>query len=62
MGPSFDLMKDGSNVLMGLDQPTQSTLHALRTILPFQNLFYLRQAFDAIEKNAGQNLPAKRGE
>jgi hypothetical protein len=47
---------------MGLDQPTQSTLHSLRTLLPFQNLFWLRQAFDAIEKTRAKNLPAKRGE
>lgn len=58
-GPTLDLAERGGNVLMGIDQPTQSTLHQFRTMLPFQNLFYLRQALDWIEKQSG--LPERRG-
>lgn len=57
-GPSFDMADRGAQIVMGLDQPTQSTLHALRTLVPFQNMFYLRQAFDVIERNSG--LPEER--
>ena len=44
--------------LGGLDEPTQSTLHAARKLVPYQNLFYLRWLFTQIEESAG--LPERR--
>lgn len=58
LGPTFDLLEKANGVISGVDDPTRSTLHAFRQILPFQNLFFLRQAFDAIE--AAANLPERR--
>lgn len=49
-GPSFDAADQSLKVLTQLDSPTQGTVHAIRTLLPFQNLFWLRQAFDQVEK------------
>jgi hypothetical protein len=49
LGPSFDALGTGAEVVTGLDEPTESTVHQLRTLLPFQNVFYLRQLFDMVE-------------
>ena len=63
-GPSFDLAERVSGVVMGLDDPTQSTLHQARTLTAYQNVFYIRWLFDQVEKAAGEtlNLPEKRGQ
>ena len=58
LGPTFDLLEKAGGVLAGIDDPTRSTLHAFRQILPFQNVFFLRQALDAIEASIG--LPERR--
>jgi hypothetical protein len=57
-GPSFDFASRAGGVILNLDQPTQSTQHKLRTLLPFQNLWYLRQILDQIEQSTG--LPERR--
>lgn len=62
LGPSFDLLEKANSVIVGLDDPTQSTLHSLRLMTPLQNLFFLRRAFDAIESAVGSNLPERRGQ
>lgn len=58
LGPSFDLIDKAAGVIAGLDDPTKHTLHLARQMLPFQNLFYLRQLLDQIEQSAG--LPERR--
>ena len=58
MGPSFDAMLKAGGVFVNLDDPTQSTLHKFRQLLPFQNLFYFRRALDQLEGAAG--LPERR--
>lgn len=60
MGPSMDLLEKAFNVAVGVDEPTKSTLHSIRQMLPFQNLFYFRQILDAVEQAAGTNLPERR--
>lgn len=62
LGPSFDFGQSAAQVVGGLKEPTQSTLHEFRKLLPFQNVFYLRQAIDAVEASAGSNLPQRRGQ
>lgn len=62
LGPSFDLVEKTNAVLVGLDDPTQSTLHSLRLLLPLQNIFFLRKAFDAVEASVGADLPERRGQ
>lgn len=60
LGPSFDLLEKSGMVLGGLDSPTQSTVHALRLMLPFQNLFYFRQALDQVERATTDALDIPR--
>lgn len=57
-GPSFGAFTSASKVLTSIDDPTQATLHQARTLLPFQNLSYLRRLLDEVEKSAG--LPERR--
>jgi len=55
-GPSADAVKtlgQGVTDLLSEDGLAQSGLHKLRTLIPLQNNFYLRQLFDAVEKASG---------
>lgn len=58
LGPSFDALQTMTGVIAGVDEPTQHTLHLFRQLLPFQNLFFLRQVFDMVEASTG--LPETR--
>lgn len=59
-GPTFgDLANTAANVLTGADEPTQATVHQLRTMAPLQNHFLLRRFYDMIEAAAG-GLPERR--
>jgi hypothetical protein len=62
-GPSYDLAERMSRVIMGLDEPTQQTLHQARLMSAYQNVFWLRQGFDAVEDVAVDvlDLPERRG-
>ncbi|HEY9155588.1 MAG TPA: hypothetical protein VIM69_10675 [Opitutaceae bacterium] len=62
LGPSFDFGQGAAAVIGGLKEPTQSTLHELRKLIPFQNTMGLREAIDAIEGAVGSNLPERRGQ
>jgi hypothetical protein len=61
-GPSYDLAERMSNVIMGMNEPTQRTLHQARLMTPYQNVFWWRQGLDKIEDTAVEllNLPEKR--
>lgn len=50
LGPSFDLLEKVGGVVTSIDDPTASTVHQARTMLPWQNVFWLRQAFDKMEQ------------
>jgi hypothetical protein len=58
LGPTFDFAKTSAEVITEVDDPTQSTAHKMRTLLPWQNVSYLAWLFDSIEKSA--NLKERR--
>ena len=62
LGPSFGKIEDIAGVLAGIDEPTQGTLNTARKLLPYQNVFYLRQGLDAVQEGAGTwiGLPERR--
>jgi hypothetical protein len=62
LGPSYGLSENLINVLMGIDDPTQSTLRQARQMTPYQNIFYLRQLLDLVEAGAADitGLPERR--
>ncbi|HEX2242218.1 MAG TPA: hypothetical protein VHK27_02975, partial [Gammaproteobacteria bacterium] len=51
-GPSFDFGSTLADILTNIDDPTKSTVHDVRTLMPYQNLFLFRQALDAVEEAA----------
>lgn len=63
-GPSVDLAERSANVVLGMSEPTQSTLHTMRGLAPYQNVFYLRQLIDKAETAANTvfNIPERRGQ
>lgn len=61
-GPSVDLLETGIGVIAALDDPTQKTVHDVRRLLPYQNVFYLRQLFsNLVEEPVASFFPEKRG-
>jgi hypothetical protein len=60
MGPSYDFVKTASDVAAGAADPTQSTVHKFRTLLPWQNTILLQKAFDYMESANPAGLPARR--
>lgn len=60
LGPSFDLIEKSANVITGIDEPTKSTLHQIRLMMFFQNLWYFRNILSKIEEAAGAPLPERR--
>lgn len=63
-GPSYDLAERMAKTVMGMEEPTQNTLHQVRLMAPGQNLFWWRQMMDKIEDAAGSamELPERRGQ
>lgn len=62
-GPTYDLAERLVGVTQGLNDPTQSTLHAARVaMVPYQNVFYLTKLFDAVEGafNETFDIPERR--
>lgn len=57
-GPTSNLLKNAQQVILGLDEPTKSTLHSLRLLLPYQNLIVFSRFLDLLEKKV--NLPERR--
>lgn len=50
-GPTFGgLAGQAADVLMGIDDPTKSTVHKARQLLPYQNLHGIGYTLDQIEK------------
>lgn len=58
LGPTFGFAKTLSDVVAGAEEPTQTTLHKLRTLMPFQNLVVFRRFLDKIEQASG--LPERK--
>lgn len=51
-GPSLGAVTTAADVLTSAHDPDQRTVHQMRTLVPFQNVFYLRQMFDLMEAAA----------
>jgi hypothetical protein len=62
LGPSFDLAETGARIAVGIDDPTQGTIHQVRKMIPFQNVFYLRRLLTQVEDATASNFPEKRAQ
>jgi len=64
LGPTFDFAGDLAQVTRAAatGEVARSDVHALRQVLPYQNLFYFRGLFDKAEEAIGDRLglPARR--
>lgn len=63
LGPTFDALSDATALGgIGSDDWSAADTRALRKIVPFQNLFYVRQLFDRLENNVNEhfNIPPRR--
>jgi hypothetical protein len=64
LGPTFDFAGEMAQVTRAAatGEVARTDVHALRQVLPFQNLFYVRGLFDKAENAISDrlNLPAKR--
>lgn len=63
-GPTFGFVQRGADTVSKLYDPSKpegdrgpdrATVYALRTLLPFQNIFFLRQLFDTMAGPPGRN-------
>jgi hypothetical protein len=63
-GPTVDLAEKTAKIAQGIGEPTQSTVHDIRLISAYQNVFYLRQLFDMLEDTVSStfNIPERRGQ
>lgn len=64
LGPTFGLAEDTVAVMGNISagETARSDISKLRRMLPYQNLFYLRQLFDMVEEGVGDalGLPARK--
>lgn len=62
LGPSFDFAKTSADVITGIHEPTESTIHKMRQLLPWQNVSYLARLFEAAEGTTNRtfNIPETR--
>jgi hypothetical protein len=62
LGPSYSKAGTLATVLAGFDQPTQGTAKQVKQLIPWQNVFWLRQGFDYVTQQAANaaNLPETR--
>lgn len=47
-GPTGNIVDNLDNILMTLDDPTSSTFRSAKQLMPYQNLMFIRQYFDAL--------------
>jgi len=62
MGPSFGYVEDVGNVVQNLaeaDGVKESDIRALRRLLPYQNMFYLRQGLNEMEQVIAEQIGAE---
>ena len=62
-GPTLDTARTLSQIASGLDDPTQSTIHQMRRLVPYQNVWWARKhVFDNLEEGLNQrlNIPKDR--
>jgi hypothetical protein len=56
VGASFTKGEQIAGFLQGLDDPTEGTVRQARRLLPWQNIFYLREAFTQVEQATSSTL------
>ena len=64
LGPTGDLLFTATRGFSDINDPTASTLHQFRKMLPFQNVWWLRKTvFDPLEQGTQDlfNIPETRG-
>lgn len=61
MGPTWGKIENAAQMGYAVSngEMSQSDLHAMRRLLPMQNLFYLRALLDEVEKSAGSMIGVK---
>jgi hypothetical protein len=62
LGPTWDLIERGGKVVGDLARGdvNQGTLHALRQMVPLQNLYFLRVMLDKVEEGLGGMLGLRK--
>jgi len=55
-GPSIGFLKNASTVLTSIHDPTSMTFNKGKTLLPYQNVFYLRWGLDQVRDAAKRQL------
>jgi hypothetical protein len=64
LGPTGDLLFTATRAFADIDDPTGSTLHQIRKMMPFQNVWWLRKTvFDPLEEGtqSALGIPDERG-
>ena len=56
LGPSAGFLKNASAVLTSLHDPTSMTFNKGKTLLPYQNVFYMRWGLDRVRDAAKRQL------
>ena len=60
LGSSFSSFETILQIVAGMGDPTQGTVHQVRKLLPWQNVFYLKEVFNAVEQGVAQYFPKTR--
>jgi len=62
LGPAASMAKNMAKIAAGLLDPTQSTVHAIRQMAAYNQVFYLSRLFTAVEHGANSlfNVPKSR--
>ena len=47
-GPTGNIIDNLDNIIMTMDDPTSSTFSSMKQLMPYQNLMFIRQYFDAL--------------
>lgn len=61
LGPTGDLLERVGGAVVNIDNNPQSSVHSVRAMLPWQNLFWLRRAFDNMEQSLVHGLGLEKG-
>jgi hypothetical protein len=64
LGPTFGRTWDILELVQSMDEPTEGFVNQARKMVPYQNVFYLKSIFEAIETGVVNafNLPERRGQ
>lgn len=60
LGPTGSTVSKMFRLATQIDSPTKATAHIMRTMLPYQNIFYWRRVLTAVEEALASPLPEKR--